>query len=29
MASDDTRRYSAGELEDKVAQGDYVPDLFP
>jgi uncharacterized protein (DUF4415 family) len=25
MASDDTRRYSVDELEDKVAKGDYVP----
>jgi uncharacterized protein (DUF4415 family) len=25
MASDDTRRYSADGLEDKVAKGDYVP----
>jgi uncharacterized protein (DUF4415 family) len=24
MASDDTKRYSPCELEDKVAQGDYV-----
>jgi uncharacterized protein (DUF4415 family) len=25
MARSDTRRYSSGELEDKVARGDYVP----
>jgi uncharacterized protein (DUF4415 family) len=25
MARDDTKRYSPGELEEKVARGDYAP----
>jgi uncharacterized protein (DUF4415 family) len=25
MASDDTKRYSPGELEDRIGRGDYLP----